>query len=219
MTLERGADGTYLAWVDDLPGCTVRGAGREEVESRLPSAIRDFLVWAGEDEPGPISVIISTEVDSAIKAEEDTEVLVAIDREPLDAEHWKKMGSWLERSRGELVELLMHLSQAELESKREGSERTVREELEHLAFVELMYAAWTFDRHTKGGLSDFLAWTRSVAVQRMQELSQQASSAHTWAEWAGAPRPEPWTARKAARRLVWHELLHLRAIQQVRTRA
>ena len=31
VTLERGTDGTYLAWVDDLPGCAVRARSRAEV--------------------------------------------------------------------------------------------------------------------------------------------------------------------------------------------
>jgi predicted RNase H-like HicB family nuclease len=216
-TLERGSDGTYLAWVDELPGCTVRGPTREDVESRLSSATRAFLIWAGEDQPGSITVSISNEVDSAVETEEDTEVLLEIDGEPLDAGHWEKVESWLQRSRDELVALLEHLTEDELESRREGSERTIREEIEHLAFVEFMYAAWTFDRRTKAGLTDFLAWTRAAAFERMRKLADQASAARSSADWAGAPRPEPWTARKAARRLVWHELLHLRAIEQART--
>jgi len=36
----------------------------------------------------------------------------------------------------------------------------------------------------------------------------------TLAEWAGSPRLEEWTPRKAARRLLWHELLHLRALER-----
>jgi hypothetical protein len=77
-----------------------------------------------------------------------------------------------------------------------------------------MYAAWTFDLQSKRGLGDFLIWTRQAAVERMDALAAERASALTWADWSGAPRPEPWTARKAARRLVWHELLHLRALQR-----
>ena len=35
VTLERGTDGTYLAWVDDLPGCAVRAGSRAEVLARV----------------------------------------------------------------------------------------------------------------------------------------------------------------------------------------
>jgi hypothetical protein len=78
-----------------------------------------------------------------------------------------------------------------------------------------MYALWTFDLQSRQGLAQFLAWTRSVVAERLTALASSGSAELTHADWAGAPRPEPWTARKAARRLVWHELLHLRALERV----
>ena len=32
MTLEHGTDGSYLAWVHELPGCFVRAPSREAVD-------------------------------------------------------------------------------------------------------------------------------------------------------------------------------------------
>jgi hypothetical protein len=141
-------------------------------------------------------------------------VLVAVDQQALTPADWAQTKRLLARSRAELLELLENLTEEDLAAKREGSTRTIREEIEHIAFVELMYAVWTFDLHSKNGLGEFLAWTRQIAQERMSALT--GSDAVTWAEWGGAPRPEPWTARKAARRLLWHELLHLRAIERAR---
>jgi predicted RNase H-like HicB family nuclease len=212
VTLERGTDGTYLAWVNDLPGCAVRGSSRDDVLERLPAAIGDFLAWTGAaDTPLP-DVRVVDEVESAIEADEDTEVLVASDRAALTEEGWAETQQWLARSRAELMSLLERLTDDELGSKRECSSRTAREEIEHIAFVELMYAVWTFDRHSREGLAEFLAWTRGIAGERLSALARASAADLTWADWGGAPRPEPWTARKAARRLVWHELLHLRAL-------
>ena len=216
ITLERGTDGTCLAWVDDLPGCFVRGASREDVEAALPDAIRGFLRWAGEPEPRSVEVEVVAEVESAIEAEEDTEALVAVDREALTVEHWSKVESWLRRSRQDVLRLVRELGEGELDVGRAGTERTLREELEHVALVELMYAFWTFDLRSPDGLEEALEWTRRAALDRMDALAREESRALTSAEWAGAPRPEPWTARKAARRLLWHELLHLRAIERAR---
>jgi predicted RNase H-like HicB family nuclease len=214
VTLERGADGTYLAWVDDLPGCAARARSREEVLGMLPSVIADFLEWTGQPAREVVAIAITEEVESTIEADEDTEVLVAADREPLTDEDWARVAGWLRRSRAELGDLFERLSDDELESTRTGCDRTVREEIEHVAFVELMYAMWTFDLRSRDGLADLLAWTREVSAERLQALARQRGDALTWAEWAGAPRPEPWTPRKAARRLLWHELLHLRAIER-----
>ena len=214
VTLERGTDGTYLAWVNDLPGCAVRGSSREDVLARLPAAIGEFLAWSGAPHaPSPESRVV-VEVESTIEADEDTEALVSSDRRPLTEESWAETERWLARSRAELIRLLERLTDDELDSKREGNGRTLREEIEHVAFVELMYAVWTFDRQSREGLTEFLAWTRHIAGERLSALAREGAADLTWADWSGAPRPEPWTARKAARRLVWHELLHLRAIER-----
>jgi hypothetical protein len=184
------------------------------VLERLPKAIRSFRAWAGADDSAPVEVDVVDEVESAIEADEDTEVLVATDRQALTTAHWEQIDRLLGRSRNELLEALEALPEAQLGARREGSERTIREEIEHIAFVEFMYAMWTFDLQSKDGLGEFLAWTRQIAQERLSALT--GSDAVTWAEWGGAPRPEPWTARKAARRLLWHELLHLRAIERAR---
>jgi hypothetical protein len=198
--------------VNDLPGCAVRGSSREHVLERLPAAIGEFIAWTGAP-PVPLpEITVVDEVESAIEADEDTEVLVSSDRGPLTEESWAETQRWLARSRAELISLLDRLTEEELDSKREGSGRTVREEIEHIAFVELMYAVWTFDRQSRDGLAEFLAWTRAVAGERLSALAREGAADLTSADWGGAPRPEPWTARKAARRLLWHELLHLRAL-------
>jgi predicted RNase H-like HicB family nuclease len=218
ITLERGANGTYLAWVDDLPGCAVRAPSRAEVLEKLPDAINEFVAWTGQAAPGTVEIDVVEEVESAIETDEDTEVLISADRAALTEQDWSQLLESLAKSRSELVALLAGLADDELESKREESERTVREEIEHVAFVELMYAMWTFDLRSREGLAEFLSWTRKVSEERMQQLAAQGATDLTWAEWAGAPRPEPWTARKAARRLLWHELLHLRALEGLRPR-
>ena len=213
VTLERGTEGTYLAWVHELPGCAVRAPSRAEVLERLPAGIEEFLAWVGAASPAAVAIEVAEEVESAIEADEDTEVIVSADRAPLTTKDWERIAAWAARSRTELVEVLDHLSDEDLAARPDGRERTVREELEHIGFVELMYAAWTFDLNSSEGLAEFLAWTREVASGRLGRLAEQNDARATQADWSGAPRPEPWTAKKAARRLLWHELLHLRALE------
>jgi hypothetical protein len=179
VTLEHGSDGSYLAWVHELPGCFARGATREDMEANVGAAIREFADWAGEPD-GDFAVV--DQVESTIDSSEDTEVLLEPDREPLTPEDWERIERWLEKSRAELHDV----------------------DVQHIGFVELMYVAWTFDVDSK----EFLEWTRKVALERMRELAGTDDGKVTEARWAGAPRLEPWTARKAARRLLWHERLH-----------
>lgn len=213
VTLEHGSDGSYLAWVHELPGCFVRGASRDDAIANLPDAIEQFLSWLrafGEaDTDSEIAIVVAEEIESLIEADEDSEVLVAPDRQPLTSADWARIERWLTQSRQDLLGLLSMLSDEQLECRRNGRSRTLREELIHVAFVELMYAAWTIDLRSRGGLEEFLNWTRSISLQRMRFLAEHDRGSLTYAEWAGAPQPEEWTARKAARRLIWHELLHL----------
>ena len=179
VTLEHGSDGTYLAWVHELPGCFARGETRADVQAKLPGAIREFAEWAGEP-AGEFAVV--NEVESVIDSSEDTEVLLEVDRKPLTQDDWNRLERWLAKSREELGDV----------------------DVQHIGFVELMYVAWTFDVESK----EFLEWTRGIAFARMRELAARGDARVPEARWAGAPRPEPWTARKAARRLLWHERLH-----------
>jgi DinB superfamily len=215
-TIEHGSDGSCLGWIHELPGCFVRGASRDEVVARLPDAIRDFRGWlrgCGEDLDGGdaagFEVEVVEEVESILATSEDTEALVLADRGRLTAGDWAKVERWLTCSRRRLLGALDALPQENLEHRPEGATRTLREELMHVAFVELMYVAWTFDLRTHGGLREYLDWTRDITVARMRAVAERDDGSVTVAEWAGAPREEDWTARKAARRLIWHELLHL----------
>jgi predicted RNase H-like HicB family nuclease len=218
LTLERGTDGSYLVWVHELPGCFARAGTREAVASVATEAIARFREWlrrVGEAvEDDEIEIVIAAEVESPISADEDTEVLVEPDRRALTVADWERVERWLLASRVALLDALDVAGADRLEEQVEGRDRTVRELLVHIAFVELMYAAWTFDLGSRDGLADFLAWTRGIASSRMAKLAERADASVTLAGWAGAPRPELWTARKALRRLIWHELLHLSEIDR-----
>ena len=111
---------------------------------KLPGAINEFVAWTGQAAPEAVEIDVVEEVESTIEADEDTEVLISADRAALTEQDWSQLRESLAKSRSELVALLAGLADDELESKREESERTVREEVEHIAFVELMYAMWTF---------------------------------------------------------------------------
>lgn len=220
VTLERGRDGGYLAWVHELPGCFARAASRPAVEAKLRPAIEEFCRWlraAGEAVPEePVEYAIVAEVETPLlSAQADSDVLLEPDRAALDAPSLSRLEAWLRLSRRDLLRTLDRVDTAAWEWKPEGGPRSVREHLQHLAFVEFMYAAWTFDLRSKDGIAEFLSWTRRIALDRLRDLARSGDARVTQAAWSGAPRPESWTARKALRRLLWHERLHLRAIRRL----
>ena len=219
VILEEAKGGGFMAWVVELPGCFARAATREQIETKLSAAIRDFLQWRrshgdaiqGDDVDFDI---VSTVVTEANAAEGDTCILLDADRAPLEPMEWRRTETWLDDSRQELLRFLQRVQSTSLDWTPEGSRRSLQQSIFHLAVVEIMYAVWTFDLHSVEGLEEFLAWSRRVASARMRELADRSDDQATVAHWSGATEPEPWTARKAARRLLWHERLHLRSVER-----
>jgi len=222
VTLEQSEPNVYLAWVHELPGCIAYGATREDVLSEIPEAIERFRGWlhtAGEDVPDDqISFSIVEEADRAEQASQGSSgVLLTWDKEPLTPEDWTRIERWLQHSRGELLDVLENMREDELEIAAREDARTIARQLRHVATVEFMYALWTFDLRTVQGIRALLEWTRQMALMRMRILAERRDREVTYAEWAGTgtQHPEPWTARKAARRLVYHEQWHLRSIRRL----
>lgn len=220
VILERGADGGYMAWVDELPGLMIRAPDRDALVQKIGPAIEQFHKWLRKWEerlPRRASTYrIVKEIPSPTKAADaDSDLLLESDRQPLGMGHWAASERWLKHSRSELVQLLRYVDQSALEMKRIGGKRSIREHLIHIGTVEFMYAMWTFELTSTRGIDEFLRWTRALALRRMRQLAKVRDHRLTYAHWSGAPRPEPWTSRKAARRLVWHEKIHLQAIQRI----
>ncbi|HKI90732.1 MAG TPA: type II toxin-antitoxin system HicB family antitoxin [Gaiellaceae bacterium] len=215
VTLEHGRDGGWIGWVHELPGCFVRGNSREDVERDLPAAIEAFTAWAGEP-AAPVDIEVGDVVESQTNALDDSEATLAAEQGPLEEEQWQRLAAWLERSRAELEELVRSLEPEELVRRREGTSWLVGKEIVHIGFTELMYALWTFDLDSPAGIAEFLAWSRRASFDRLSALARAGTGTETRSDWSGAPRPERWTPRKAARRLVWHELLHLRQLERAR---
>lgn len=46
--IERAEDGSFWAYLPDLPGCTTTGESVEEVERRLPEAVALYLSYYSE---------------------------------------------------------------------------------------------------------------------------------------------------------------------------
>lgn len=190
-SLETFGDGSCLGWVHELPGCAARVAHRTLIERALAAEIRRFLAEVGEPVPERVELAVAVELEVEGEGAEATAALIEPDREPLGPT-WPRIEAWLAASRRRLL--------ARLEAG-EDPER-LREEVRHIGLVELIHAAQTFDLATGEGLSGYLAWTRGVALARIGE----AAAAD---EGGVSGTGEQWTAGKVARRLLWHERLHL----------
>lgn len=124
ITLEHGSDDSYLAWVHELPGCFACGATRGAAIANASHAVARFREWLRESgepvEDDDVTIVVADEIESLIEADEDTEVLLATDREPLSPEDWRNLERWLTHSREALLRRLAALPDEQLEQQARG---------------------------------------------------------------------------------------------------
>lgn len=197
-TIETFGDGSCLGWVHELPGCAARARHRTEIERAVAAGIRRFLAETGEAVPERIELAINSESEVPGPGPEATAALIETDRVPLDEVALARMAHVLALSRESFLERLAG-------AEGTGGVSGLRDEALHVGLTELFLAAQTFDTATDEGLRAFLGWTRSVTLARLGEAAATDAGAVS----GESPSAERWTASKVARRLVWHERLHL----------
>lgn len=218
VTVEHDEEDSFLAWVHEFPGCYAHGRTRAEALANVEPAIERFRNWLrGIGEAVDQEPIRFKLVDAERMPEAHSGILLTWDQGPLTAKEWGRVERWLDHSRKELLDLLDQMGDQELETAARDGARSIAGQLRHLANVEYMYALWTFDFHSIQDLKEFLDWTRRMAFERLRVLADRSDHRLTSAEWSGNDNPDPWTARKAARRLVYHERWHLNSIRRLLT--
>lgn len=218
VTVEHDDTNVYLAWVHELPGCHGHGSTREEAVNDVGDAIERFRTWLrahGEevgDEPVEFDLVEAAAVAEMRPA---SGMLLTWDRAALTPEDWTRVERWLRYSRLELLGALEGMREEDLETAAGEGSRSIAAQLRHLANAEYMYALWTFDLRSKQDVKDLLDWTRRMVMERMRTLAERRDARPTRAEWTVGEPPDPWTARKAARRLIYHERWHLNSIRRL----
>jgi predicted RNase H-like HicB family nuclease/uncharacterized damage-inducible protein DinB len=229
--LEIAADGTCLAHVLALPGCTVRASTREEALRRLPEAIREYHAWlARHGEKGPL---LEESMHVEVAGESvgfgpfdpgDAAALFPPDQRPVSVHALDRHLRLMEYSRADLLALVQELPDDVLDWQRVPQEMTIRRVLRHVGNAEEWYVSrivpldtlppeWDQD-HTLP-LLEFLEMERRTAVNRLRQLSAAERSAISYPDtWTEHP-DEPWTARKALRRFLEHEREHTAQVRRI----
>lgn len=218
VTIDHDEEGVFLAWVHELPGCYAYGKTRAEALANVAPAIERFHTWLRQIGEGvdqePVTFHL-VEAAGAVgeTAEGPSGVLLTGDRESWTPHDWAGLDRWLGLSRQELLDLLDRIDDQDLEAAGAGA-RSIAEQLRHVATAEYLYTLWTFDFHSREDLRELLDWTRRMALERLRLLAERGDRRLTNAEWSPDDPPEPWTARKAARKLLYHERWHLDSIRR-----
>jgi predicted RNase H-like HicB family nuclease/uncharacterized damage-inducible protein DinB len=197
-------EGGYLAHVVDLIGCAARGKTKDEALANTRAAIAEVLAVLrkhgahvpAESEPIELDV---TETESAT---------LPSDHATLSDDELESLWERASFSRQELLDALRPVSPTVLKWRETEESWAISNILAHIAQADLWYAS----RLEEGSLRE-LIWrmsaTRALLLQHLQNIPADQRARVT--QHSG----EDWTPRKAARRMLEHEVEHLTQIREI----
>ncbi|MCI0676840.1 MAG: DinB family protein [Phycisphaerales bacterium] len=218
--------GPSMAFALEIPGASGRGAGPEHAMSQLRSDLTWTHDWMGRHGCEPEWMhnaalkVVQTVPATGQPLLGDTEGFFDWDARAFTNAEVQKARQFLEWSRADLLSLTRPLSDHQLDAHPSPSARSIREIVDHIAIAECWYttrlrvdedsaADWTtygpdaFERlqNVRRMVDrDYFPWlSRMPAAERLKQCTKNG---------------EIWTARKTLRRIVWHELYHLKQIER-----
>ncbi|HEX6383612.1 MAG TPA: DinB family protein [Anaerolineae bacterium] len=229
--LESDGKGRTMAHVLDLPGCFVRADRREAALSALTGAIRDYNDWlrrhgeAVDSSAEPIILNVA-ETSEGIGPFDpgDKAALFAPERRPLGRNDLERTLQLAAYNRADLLALVRPLPDDIRQWRAHPDAMSIKRALRHIGNAEQWYVSrlvqpdtlpsqWADDEDM--ALFDFLEMTRRTAAARMRQLSDEELSRVVVPQHFADLPDEPWTARKALRRLLEHEREHTGHIREI----
>jgi predicted RNase H-like HicB family nuclease len=210
--------GNWVAWVLSLDGCFSRGGTHDDAVEGVPDAVAAYYRWLKDHDPEFITPDEAAEFTVA----EDIRSRVLPngyyanaffddDRKLLTADDAARVGRLLSYTRQDLMSVIRRISPEQMDRPIEAEVRgCIRKVIRHIASAEW----WYWDR-----LELAFDW-QDMPSDTLSSLEK--SRAHTLAhlpELVGdkrivEKRSEMWSARKLARRALWHEIVHTRQIER-----
>lgn len=222
--LESDGGGRWMGHVLDLPGCFVRAENRELALAALPAAIGEYHDWLrrhGEEadlraKPGTLNVAETVEGVGPFEPG-DKAALFAPEQRPLGREEMARMLRFAGYNRADLLALVRPLPADIREWRPNPDAMSINGILRHIGNAEQWYVSrlvepdtlpeqWANDEDMP--LFEFLEMTRHTATACLRQLSDEELSRVVVPQHFADQPDEPWTARKALRRLLEHEREH-----------
>ncbi|MCW5877106.1 MAG: DinB family protein [Anaerolineales bacterium] len=217
-----GNEHGWIAWSLDLMGFATWSPERSSLLGKVPGKLQAHLNWlAGAGMPAPGGV--EAGVLEIVEEVRGNEVLFEFDRQPSTPAEVSLCLQLIAQTRRELLDTVVSLPDAVLDWDPPYAQfaawarwRTIRQILSHIALTEVGYYLPAIG-YSGPDPEDLLAnpWGQQLAISRRASdrfLQQLAAGADLLRLSEGE---ESWSVRKVLRRLVWHELLHLKSIRRI----
>jgi len=225
VCLEVGAQSTG-AFVPECPGCWVFGRTKERAMEKVRIAVVDWHEWLKKHEECISDINRKVEIEIGEMLCVDYNPAESGKPEPLfwsevlpvqraDIERTVKL---MEYSRKDLLGLISNISDECLDWKPPGKPRTIRNCLEHIAYVEPWYISRLnieVSEDYPENVFELLNYTRDTVMKCLKDFPDRKMNGIFQPAKDKSPVCDLWTARKVLRRLVDHERLHTKYIEKV----
>lgn len=209
--LEYNENGALL-WAENFPGAFSRGKNPVEAEAKLSAEVRRFLRWRdGIVPPEDFSVRVVQKKESVLEIQDaDTDILFASERLSLTLEEYQTLKSLVLRSAEDFQQLYDAIPEKECTDLPErktfyGSiPRTAEEMYRHANQVANYYIG------ELGAEFENLPDIRENRVLALKMAEQMPGFLENTV--IEGSYSELWTLRKALRRFLWHDRIHVRAL-------
>ncbi len=214
------------AFVPDRPGCWVFGRTKESAIEKVRIAVTKWIEWLKRHGESVPELGTDVEIEVAEMLLVDYNPVEAGKPEPLFWSEVTRVGRddiertihFMEYSRKDLLSFMFNVTEECLDWEPPDKPRTIRNCLEHIAYVEPWYITRLnidLPEDYPGDVFELLNATRNIVIDMLRNFPEQKMKGVFQPNKDKSPTCDLWTARKVLRRLVDHERLHTKYIQNV----
>jgi hypothetical protein len=225
ICLEVGPQATG-AFAPEYPGCWVYGKTKEDALLQVKTNVIEWSDWMkshGEDVTD-ISNNVKMEVAEILRVDYDPseagtpEPLFWSDVSPVTREEIDKTIRLMKYTRSDLLATIADVGKDILDWQPPVKLRPIRNCLIHIGSAELWYMTRLnieFPEDSPESPLEFLDYSRNLVLERLQNFPKHKMKGVFQPRKFRSPVCNLWTARKVLRRIVDHEMLHIRDIRRV----
>ena len=207
----------FLGWITDLPGAYIRGKTLEEARGKVNKEIALCTEWLNFEKA--IDMQINEEIKKSDLHIEDADSEIIFDSELIDFDKKEEFLFWCNKillsgtKTEEIYKRMKNKSLIDITMKRKTFYGdvycTINDQYRHIVNVQNYYLNQI---GTEMNIADELRLNRMEFVEKLKEKYLKEGNKLYRNE------SEDWTVKKVIRRTIWHDRIHIRAIERMEKR-
>lgn len=207
----------FLGWIKDLPGAYIRGKTLEEARGKVNKEIALCTEWLNFEKA--IDMQINEEIKKSDLHIEDADSDIIFDSELIDFDKKEEFLFWCNKillsgtKTEEIYKRMKNKSLIDITMKRKTFYGdvycTINDQYRHIVNVQNYYLNQI---GTEMNIADELRLNRMEFVEKLKEKYLKEGNKLYRNE------SEDWTVKKVIRRTIWHDRIHIRAIERMENR-